>query len=113
MKNYLRLLSFLKGHERLFTVATVLMIISALFEGVQLTMLVPLTDIIFNKRQIVIPHEVPAFVSQFLTYLNQMNPEDLFWQLIVAVIILFLTKHVVSFWHGYFMNDISQEVMRD
>ncbi len=113
MKNYFKLLSFLKGHVRIFVFATFFMLLTALFEGVQLSLLVPLTDIIFTGKKIVIPNKVPDFVANIITRLNETAPETLFSSMLMVVIILLLVKHVVAFWYGFLMNDVSQRIMRD
>ena len=78
MKNYLKLLSFLGGHKKLFSLAVFAMFISSLFEGAQLSMLVPMTDRIFNKRDVIVPEGAPAFVHNVANYLNSIDPYTLF-----------------------------------
>ena len=53
MQGYLKLLHFLKDHKKLFGVAVVAMFFSSLFEGFQISFLIPVTDRIFNKKEIV------------------------------------------------------------
>jgi len=113
MKNYFKLLRFLRGHKRIFIFAVVFMLFTAVFEGVQLSMLVPMTDIIFTQKKIIIPNKVPDFVSHFIEKLNNIPPESLLSQLLLAFFILLLVKNFVSFWYGFLMNDVSQRVMRD
>jgi len=113
MKNYFKLLRFLRGHVRIFILATVFMLFTAVFEGVQLSMLVPLTDIIFTQKKIVIPNKVPDFVAHFIEQLNNTPPERLLFELLLAFFLLLLVKNFVSFWYGFLMNDVSQRVMRD
>ncbi len=113
MRNYFKLLKFLKGHTRLFSVAVVTMLISSFFEGFQLSLLVPMTDRIFNNKQIVIPNKLPAFITGFVDRLNSMTPEALFTVFPIVVILALLVKNLFVFCYQYLMSDLSQAVMRD
>ena len=113
MKNYFKLLKFLKGHTRLFSVAVVTMLISSFFEGIQLSLLVPMTDRIFNNKPIVIPNKLPTFIADFIDKLNSMTPEALFTVFPFVVIIALLIKNLFVFCYQYLMSDLSQAVMRD
>ncbi len=113
MRNYFKLLRFLKGHTRLFSVAVVTMFISSFFEGFQLSLLVPMTDRIFNNKPIVIPNKLPAFIAGFVDRLNSMTPEALFTIFPIIVIVALLVKNIFVFCYQYLMSDLSQAVMRD
>ncbi|MBI5023955.1 MAG: ABC transporter ATP-binding protein [Candidatus Omnitrophica bacterium] len=113
MKNYLKLLKFLKAHARLFSVAVATMFVSSFFEGFQLSLLVPMTDRIFNNKPIVIPNQLPAFLANFIERLNSMTPEALFAIFPFVVIIALLIKNLFVFCYQYLMSDLSQAVMRD
>lgn len=113
MRNYFKLLKFLKGHTRLFGVAVATMLISSVFEGFQLSLLVPMTDRIFNNKPIVIPNKLPAFITGFVDRLNSMTPEALFTVFPIVVILALLVKNLFVFCYQYLMSDLSQAVMRD
>jgi len=113
MRNYIKLLSFLKGHKKLFSLAVFTMFIASLFEGVQLSILVPLTDRIFNKTAIVVPSKLPAFLNQAVERLNSTSPETLFWVLPIFVAVLMVLKHCFTYTYQYLMNDVAQRVLRD
>src|SRR3989344_2774297 len=113
MRNYFKLLKFLKGHTRLFSVAVVTMLISSFFEGFQLSLLVPMTDRIFNNKPIVIPNKLPAFITGFVDRLNSMTPEAMFAAFPMVVLIGLLIKNLFVFAYQYLMSDLSQSVMRD
>ena len=70
MKNYLKMLEFLKGHQGRFGVAIIFIILSSLFEGVQLSFILPVVDRIFENKPIIIPNKVPAFIAHFVDKLN-------------------------------------------
>ena len=96
MKNYLKLLKFLKGQESRFSVAIVFIILSSLFEGVQLTFILPVVDRIFENKPIVIPNKVPAFIAHVVDKLNSMDPHTLFWMTPLCFMILFSIKQVLE-----------------
>lgn len=113
MKNYLKLISFLRGHTKVLALATVCMFFSAVFDGIQLSLLVPLTDKILGNNKIVVPSKMPPFVASFIDKINATPPLTLLGTLMIVVIILFILKGFFGFWYGYLMNDVSQRVMRD
>jgi ATP-binding cassette, subfamily B, bacterial MsbA len=113
MGNYFKLLSFLKGHRKRFSIAVVLILFSSLFEGVQLTFMLPVIDRIFTNKKIVIPNQVPPFISGLVDKINSIDVHTLFWMIPLCFLIMFTIKQVVLFASDYFMNDIAQSVMRD
>src|SRR3989338_4458464 len=113
MKNYIKLLGFLKGHRKLFAVAVLTMLIASFFEGFQLSLLVPMTDRIFNNKKIIVPNHLPHFVEAGIDKLNALDASTLFWIFPFAVIVILLVKHVFVFAYQYLMSDLSQRLMRD
>ena len=113
MKNYFKMLQFLKGHEKRFGVAIIFIILSSMFEGVQISFILPVIDRIFENKPIVIPNKVPAFLAHFVDKLNSMDVHTLFWMTPLCFMILFTVKQIVLFFSDYLMNDIAQAVMRD
>lgn len=113
MKNYLKMLEFLKGHHKRFGIAIIFIVLSSMFEGVQLSFILPVIDRIFTNKPIIIPNKVPAFLSHLVNKLNSMDVHTLFWMIPLGFMILFGIKQVVLFWSDYLMNDIAQAVMRD
>jgi subfamily B ATP-binding cassette protein MsbA len=113
MRNYVRLLKFLKGHVRLFSAAVVTMLIASLFEGLQLSLLVPMTDRIFSNEKIVVPNKLPAGITDVIEKLNTIEPQTLFWMFPIVVVTALIVKHIFVFGYQYLMSDVSQRVMRD
>jgi len=113
MKNYLRLLKFLKGYEKRFGVAIIFIVFSSLFEGVQLSFILPVVDRIFENKPIVIPNKIPVFLTHFIDKLNSIDVHTLFWMTPLCFMVLFTFKQVVQYFADYFMNNIAQAVMRD
>lgn len=113
MANYFRLLRFLKGHRKLFSAAVLTMFVASFFEGFQLSLLVPMTDRIFNNKKIVVPSRLPGFVDSMIDRLNAVEPATLFWVFPLVVIGVLLLKHLFVFGYQYLMSDVSQRIMRD
>lgn len=110
---YAKLLRFIKGQEKKFGVAVFFMMLSSVFEGVQLTALVPIVDRIFTNKQIEVPSSLPEPVQNLVTFLNETDPDKLFIALPIVFVILILIKNITVYIHSYIMNDIAQSVMRD
>ncbi len=113
MKNYFKLLRFLKAHLRRFALAIFFIFLTSIFEGVQLTLMLPVIDRIFTNKKIILPNKVPAFVTHVVNYFNSVDSHVLFWMIPLVFLCLFAVKQVVTFWSDYFMNDVAQRVMRD
>jgi len=113
MKDYLRMLKFLEGHKGLFRLTVTIMFIASFFEGIQLTLLVPMFDRIFTNKAIIIPNKVPAFAARLIEKINSIEPSSLFWSLPLIIFALLLIKQLMIFCYQYFMNDISNRITRD
>lgn len=113
MKEYLKLLRFIKPYKGLFGLASICMIFSSIFEGVQLGMIIPFVDRVFTNKKIIIPAKVPVFVSNFVDKINNMPPNTLLMYMIASLITLFLLKGFFAYWQSYLMSDIGQKVVRD
>jgi len=113
MKEYLRLLRFLKPHLGLFFIAAACMAFSALFDGISLSMMVPLTDKVLTNKQIVIPAKLPPFAQSFIDLMNSTEPAKLLNIMAIWVLVLFLLKGLFAFFQSYLMSDIGQRISRD
>ncbi|MCM8762865.1 MAG: ABC transporter ATP-binding protein/permease [Candidatus Omnitrophica bacterium] len=113
MKDYLKLLRFIKPHLAQFILAAIFMVFSAIFDGVSLGMIVPFTDKIMTNKPIIIPAQMPAFLANFILKINSAPPLALLKWMILVVFILFFLKGVVGFLQSYLMSDIGQKVVRD
>ncbi len=113
MRDYLRLLKFIKPYIGLFSVASVFMILSALFDGVSLAMMVPLADKVLTNKKIIVPTKLPAFLNNFVENINNTEPVVLLNYLAISIVALFFLKGLVGFLQSYLMSDIGQKVVRD
>ena len=107
------MLKFLKGHQGKFGVAIIFIVLSSIFEGVQLSFILPVVDRIFTNKQIIVPNKIPVFIAHFVDKLNTMDAYTLFKLTPWVFLVMFAIKQVVQFLADYLMNDIAQAVMRD
>ena len=113
MKDYIKLLKFVKPYKGLFFAAIVCMGLSAVFDGVSLGMMVPLADRVLTNKKIIIPTKLPDFLAGFVDKINNTPPEILLNYMVFAVLLLFLLKGIFGFFQSYLMSDIGQRVIRD
>ncbi|OQB12500.1 MAG: putative multidrug export ATP-binding/permease protein [Candidatus Omnitrophica bacterium ADurb.Bin205] len=113
MRDYIKLLKFVRPYLGLFFLASVCMGFSAIFDGVSLAMMVPLADKVLTNKKIVIPAQLPDFLSNFVDKINNIPAEDLLGYMAVAIILLFIIKGLFGFLQSYFMSDIGQRIVRD
>ena len=113
MKQYLKLLRFVKPYMGLFSLASVCMVFSSIFDGVSLGMIIPFVDRVFTNKKIIIPAKMPAFLNAFVDKVNNIPAETLLVYMIVSLITLFILKGFFGYWQSYLMSDIGQKVVRD
>ncbi len=113
MRDYLRLLKFIKPYIGLFSIASVCMIFSALFDGVSLAMMVPLADKVLTNKKIIVPVKLPQFLNNFVNNINNTHPTVLLTYLSVSIVVLFFLKGLFGFLQNYLMSDIGQRAVRD
>ncbi|HPB67904.1 MAG TPA: ABC transporter ATP-binding protein [Candidatus Omnitrophota bacterium] len=113
MKNYLKLLKFLAHYKKKFGLAVVVMFISRIFEGFQMSLIVPVMDRIFTKKPIILPNKLPPAVENIINWLNSIEPETMFMALPMVVLVVIILKNAIIYVYSFLMNDISQLIMRD
>ncbi|MFH0855390.1 MAG: ABC transporter ATP-binding protein [Candidatus Omnitrophota bacterium] len=113
MRDYLKLLKFIRPYIGLFVIASVCMIFSAIFDGVSLAMMVPLADKVLTNKQIILPVKLPGFLANFVAGINAMAPLTLLNYMAVAIVLLFILKGFFGFWQSYIMSDVGQRIVRD
>lgn len=113
MRDYLKLLRFIKPYKGRFVLAIACMAFSTLFDGISLAMIVPLSDKVLSNKQIIISTPLPHFLRSFVDTINNTAPIVLLYYMAVAVVILFLLKGLFAFFQGYLMADIGQRIIRD
>lgn len=113
MREYLRLLRFAKAYLGKFFLATIFMGFSAIFEGVQLAMIVPVADKVLSNKKIIVPAKLPAFLAGIVENINNTPPLVVLNYVAIGVILLFLFKGIFGFLQSYLMSDIGQLAVRD
>jgi len=91
------------------------MIISSILSNISITMIIPFVDRIVSGKTIQIPQNIaiPNFLVNLISYINNMEPLKLLNFLILFFGITLALKEVAVFFQTYFMNDLSQKVIRD
>jgi len=113
MRDYMRLFKFVRPHLGLFIASGVCMGLSALFDGVSISLIMPMADIVLTGKKIVLPESIPVFFRGFVNLLNHIQPIALLNYMVFAIIFLFILKGLFGFLQSYFMSDIAQRVVRD
>ncbi len=111
--SYTIFFTLLKPYSGLFVCAVFLMLLSAIFDGMSLSVLVPVSDRILAGKKIVFPYQLPVILDEFVNKLNTVAPRRMLFYVGVAVLVLFLLKASVEFLYKYLMSDIGQRIIRD
>ncbi|MDD5432364.1 MAG: ABC transporter ATP-binding protein [Candidatus Omnitrophica bacterium] len=113
MRDYLKLLRFVRPYIGKFSIAIVCMAFSAIFDGFQLAMIVPLSDKVLTNKQIIIPTKLPPFLSSFIDKINATPSADMLNYMAIGIVLMFVFKGLFGFLQSYLMSDIGQRVVRD
>ena len=115
IKDYKRLLSFLKPHMLVLIAAYVCMLIYSVLNSVSVAALIPAFDNIISGKSIVIPKNVqaPLFISDLVNRINLISPLKLLELLLILSLIYFFLRNLFDFFQAYLMSDVSQRVIRD
>ena len=113
MSTYLRLLTFLKPHIKIFLFATGCMVLSSLLSGVQLGALFPLADRIVTNQAIPSPTWLPLWMAGLVAWFNAMPPMAMLTLFTLAIPALFFLKGLFDIGQTFYMMDASQRVIRD
>ncbi|MFH1857448.1 MAG: ABC transporter ATP-binding protein [Candidatus Omnitrophota bacterium] len=113
MRDYLRLLAFLKKHIWTLGAAFASLIVSATFDGITLLPIVPIADRILGRSEVVLPFRLPPFLEGLVATINQTEPLVLLGILCFFGLGLILLKFLFLFLNEYLMKDLSQRLVRD
>ncbi len=113
MRMYFRLLKLIKPHLGLFGMASLCMIGSTLLNGVQTGAFIPLADRIASNRVVAIPPWLPGWLAGLVRWFNGVPQMTLLTAFALVIPLLFLLKGVFEFLQTFYMNDVSQRVIRD
>lgn len=115
MKEYKRLLSFIKPHLWILAFGIIFAILAQLLQGVSIVgTLIPVVDKIVAKKDIVLTAGVytPPFLRALVDKVNATPPERLITILLLVFTVAFLLKPVFEFFNSYFINKLGERVMR-
>ena len=115
MRDYIRLLKFLKGHIGILALAVAFMLLFGFFEKASLGTIIPVIDNIISGREIVMPGQqyAPRGLINLIDNINRMARLRLLYWVLGIGAILMLLREVSSFFKSYFMRDVSERVVRD
>lgn len=115
IKDYKRLLGFLKPHLWVLVLAFLSMLVYSVVNSLSPTTLIPVVDNIIRGAQITIPAHVnvPVFIRALVDKINAMPQINLVVALLILSLIYFLIRNVFDFLQTYLMNDVSQRIVRD
>ncbi|MEW5758641.1 MAG: ABC transporter ATP-binding protein [Candidatus Omnitrophota bacterium] len=113
MKDYFRLLKFLKPHSGILGLAFICTVFSTIFDGITLSMIVPVTDKIMTKKSIIFAEKLPPFIQNLISYINSIQPDNFLRILVFLIPALFILKGFFNFFQDYFMSNIGQRVVKD
>ena len=112
-QDYWDLFRFTRPHLKILWAAIVCMLVSTVFDGVSMGMIVPFADKILSNGKIVVPTKLPPFFETIIDKLNGMTQLKLLYGMAVFLIILFLLKGLFTYLQSALMSDVGQRVMRD
>ncbi len=113
MKDFFRLLKFLKPHLGIFVLAVVCMFASALFDGIQIAPAIPMIDNVFTGRAIAIERPLPDFLTRLIATINAVPRLKLLKFIVLGFLTLFILKGLSVFIRQYLMTNVGQLVLRD
>lgn len=112
-QDYRDLFKFTKPHMKIFGAGIFCMVVSTIFDGFSLGMIVPFSDKILSNGKIIVPVNLPVFAQSFLDKINAMSRVDLLHLMAIILVPMFFLKGLFSFLYGSLMSDVGQRVMRD
>lgn len=113
MKDFFRLLKFLKPHLGIFILAIVCMFSSALFEGIQIAPAIPMFDNVFTGQEIKIDRQLPAALDSLIATINHLPRIKLLKFIVMGFVVLFVLKAISVFVRQFLMTKVGQLVLRD
>jgi subfamily B ATP-binding cassette protein MsbA len=116
MSDYHRMISFVVPHlGRLYFAFFCMVMNSVLSSLPAIGLVIPFVDTVLAGKPIMIPHQdsIPPFILDWIYQINAMSRWKvlnllIFWMLIIAFLRL-----IFEYLQSYFMNDVSQRVIRD
>lgn len=112
-QDYRDLFQFTRPHIRILGFGVICMVISTIFDGFSLSMIVPFSDKILSNGKIIVPVDLPLFAQNLLDKINAMPRLDLLHVMATILVPMFFLKGLFSFLQESLMSDVGQRVVRD
>jgi len=113
MKDYFKMMRFMKGYESVFALAVFFMLLASIFEGFQMPMIPAILDKILTDKPIVLPGSSPNLLFGIVDKINSMDRMVIFWWFPFIGFAVMTLKHFFIYWYTLLMSEISQRVMRE
>ena len=113
IRQYVKLLQFARPFKVMLGAATLVMGVTTLFDGVSLTMVLPLLDRVLNDSTITVPLKLPAFAMNVIDMLNRMPRAEILRWMVWSLVGLFALKELCVYTQSYLMNAIGHGVVRE
>ncbi|MFC1576372.1 ABC transporter ATP-binding protein [Candidatus Omnitrophota bacterium] len=115
IRDYKRLVGFVRPHIWVLVIAFVCMLAYSVLNSLSPTALIPVIDNIIRGSKIVIPPQarVPDFLLTLVDKINALPQMKLVIFMLIGALIYFVLRNIFDFMQVYFMNDVSQRVVRD
>ncbi len=114
--HYRRMISYVKPHLNQLYLAFGAMIVNSLLSGLPIIgLIIPFVDTILAGKPVVIPENkhIPPFVLDMIHQVNSLPRLELLNLIILWTIGLSFVRLLFEYLQSYFMNDVSQGVIRD
>lgn len=110
------MVSYVKPHLGDMGVAYLSMFMNSLLSGLPAVgLIIPFVDTVLAGKPIIIPHQdrIPHFILDRVYQLNSISRWELLNLLIIWTVSIALIRLVFEYFQSYFMNKVSQKVIRD
>ncbi|MFH1856622.1 MAG: ABC transporter transmembrane domain-containing protein [Candidatus Omnitrophota bacterium] len=114
MKEYFRLLKFVKPYMGILVTTIVMMGLTTLVSTVaNVGLIIPFVTRIIAGKNIEVPPEAGSLVIKLAGYINSFERLNLLYFLIMVVLAAYFLKEIFTYLHELFMNKLSLSVIRD
>lgn len=114
MKQYIRLIKYIKPHLGVFTLASIFMLFSQLFQPVSLVALIPFINRVLMGQAIVLPNNnLPPIFYEFAEKINLMPQIKLLSIFVFFYLTILIARAVLVYFQQYLMRDVSQRIVKD
>ena len=114
MKNYIRLIGYVKSHLWVLACAALFMVLSSILQPISLGGFIPFIDKVLIGKDIVLPGEhVPVFISDIVYRINNVPRIRLLGVFIIFYIVMFVLRSVFIYCQQFLMREVSQRVVKD